>query len=188
MGENLLKRNSYHSVAHLKFEEIEPEKQIEMGYEKEQELLTDRIEIHYIELKKFIKKNSKMSSKLEQWLWLIVGEEEKVKMASEKNKTIEKVVEDLDEMSADENERLEAYKRQVNMLYDKIEKEEWKKEGREEGREEGLEEGRNEGIQMEKEKNALKMLQEGIDINIIMKVTGLTEEKIEELKINLNNK
>ncbi len=188
LGENLLKRNSYHSVAHLKFEEIEPEKQIEMGYEKEQELLTDRIEIHYIELKKFIKKNSKMSSKLEQWLWLIVGEEEKVKMASEKNKTIEKVVEDLDEMSADENERLEAYKRQVNMLYDKIEKEEWKKEGREEGREEGLEEGRNEGIQMEKEKNALKMLQEGIDINIIMKVTGLTEEKIEELKINLNNK
>ena len=92
------------------------------------------------------------------------------------NIEIEKVVEDLDEMSADENERLEAYKRQVNMLYDKIEKEEWKKEGR------------NEGIQMEKEKNALKMLQEGIDINIIIKVTGLTEEKIEELKINLNNK
>ena len=34
-------------------------------------------------------------------------------MASEENKSIEKVVEDLDEMSADENERLEAYKRKL---------------------------------------------------------------------------
>ena len=31
-------------------------------------------------------------------------------MASKQNKKIEKVVKDLDEMSADENERLEAYK------------------------------------------------------------------------------
>ena len=171
LGENLLKRNSYHSIVHLKFENSEPEKQVEMGYEKEQDLLTDRIEVHYIELKKFVKKNPKMSSKLEQWLWLIIGEEEKVKMASEKNKTIEKVVEDLDEMSADENERLEAYKRQVNMLYDKIEKEEWKKEGR----------------KMEREKNAIKMLEKGIDIQTIVEITGLTVNEIERLRsVNVN--
>ena len=171
LGENLLKRNSYHSIVHLKFENSEPEKQVEMGYEKEQDLLTDRIEVHYIELKKFVKKNPKMSSKLEQWLWLIIGEEEKVKMAREKNKTIEKVVEDLDEMSADENERLEAYKRQVNMLYDKIEKEEWKKEGR----------------KMEREKNAIKMLEKGIDIQTIVEITGLTVNEIERLRsVNVN--
>ena len=168
LGENLLKRNSYHSIVHLKFENSEPEKQVEMGYEKEQDLLTDRIEVHYIELKKFVKKNPKMSSKLEQWLWLIIGEEEKVKMAREKNKTIEKVVEDLDEMSADENERLEAYKRQVNMLYDK---EERKKEGR----------------KMEKEKNAIKMLEKGIDIQTIVEITGLTVNEIERLRsVNVN--
>ena len=34
-------------------------------------------------------------------------------MASEENKTIEKVVEELDEMSVNENERLEAYKRKL---------------------------------------------------------------------------
>ena len=34
-------------------------------------------------------------------------------MASKQNKKIEKVVKDLDEMSADENERLEAYKRKL---------------------------------------------------------------------------
>ena len=87
-----------------------------MGYKEEQEVLTDKIEAHYIELKKFIKSKPGLSSKLEQWLWLIVGEEEKVKMASEENKTIEKVVEELDEMSADENERLEAYKRKLAII------------------------------------------------------------------------
>lgn len=39
-----------------------------------------------------------------------------MKKASEENKTIEKVVEDLDEMSADENERLEAYKRKLAII------------------------------------------------------------------------
>ena len=116
LGDDLLKRNTYHSVAHMKFEDIEQSKYVDMGYKEEQEVLTDKIEAHYIELKKFIKSKPGLSSKLEQWLWLIVGEEEKVKMASEENKTIEKVVEELDEMSADENERLEAYKRKVAMI------------------------------------------------------------------------
>lgn len=173
----MLERNAYHSIAHLKFEEEDPEKQVEMGYEKEQDLLTDRIEVHYIELKKFVKKDPEMSSKLEQWLWLIIGEEEKVKMAREKNKTIEKVVEDLDEMSKDQNERLEAYRRQLIEWDYEIEKEEMRKEAREEGREEG----RKEGIQIEKEKNAIKMLEEGIAINIIVKITGLTEEEIQKI-------
>ena len=67
-----------------------------MSYSKEQETLTDRIEYHYIELQKFIKKNPGIRKKLEQWLWLLVGEEDKVKMVSKENKSIEKVVEDLD--------------------------------------------------------------------------------------------
>ena len=37
-------------------------------------------------------------------------------MASEENKTIEKVVEELDEMSVNENERLEAYKRKLAII------------------------------------------------------------------------
>ena len=68
-----MKRNT---IAHLKFEDIEKEKQIDMGYRKEQEILTDRIEIYYIELKRFLKKNSAMNDKLEQWLWLLIGEGE----------------------------------------------------------------------------------------------------------------
>ena len=161
LGENLLKRNTYHSIAHLKFENIEKEKQIDMGYRKEQEILTDKLEIHYIELKKFLKKNPEMNNKLEQWLWLLIGEEEKVKMASKKNKTIEKVVEDLDEMSADENERLEAYKRKLAIWDYNL----------------NIKEAQKEGVRQ----IAKKMKEEGDTIEHIMKITGLTKEEVEKI-------
>ena len=84
-----------------------------------------------------------------------------MKKASEENKTIEKVVEDLDEMSADENERWEAFNRKL-AIWDY-----------------------NVNIQMakeeEKEEMAKKLKREGINIEIIEKVTGLSKEKIESL-------
>ena len=173
LGENLLKRNSYHSIAHMKFEKTEKEKYVDMGFEEEQEELTDKIEVHYIELKKFLKKNPGISNKLEQWLWLILGEEEKVKMASKENKKIEKVVKDLDEMSADENERLEAYKRKLAVWDYNVSI----TEATERGKLEGVEEGKEE----EKLKKKKKLKQKGMDTKAIMEVTGLTKEKIEKL-------
>lgn len=173
LGENLLKRNSYHSIAHMKFEKTEKEKYVDMGFKEEQEELTDKIEVHYIELKKFLKKNPGISNKLEQWLWLILGEEEKVKMASKENKKIEKVVKDLDEMSADENERLEAYKRKLAVWDYNVSI----TEATERGKLEGVEEGKEE----EKLEIAKKLKQKGMDTKAIMEVTGLTKEKIEKL-------
>ena len=165
LGENLLKRNSYHSIAHLKFERTEPEKHVNLGYEREQEELTDRIEVHYIELKKFLKRNPGISSKLEQWLWLLIGEEEKVKMASKKNKTIEKVVKDLDEMSSDENERLEAYKRKLAVWDYNMNIMEATKRGKEEG----------------KTEIAKKLKEKGLSAKEIEEITGLTKKEIEEM-------
>lgn len=165
LGENLLKRNTYHSVAHLKFENIEQNKYVDMGYKEEQNMLTDKIEAHYIELKKFIQSKPGISSKLEQWLWLIVGEEEKVKMASNENKTIEKVVEDLDEMSANENERLEAYKRKLEIIdYNMT-----------------MEHAQKEGERNEKFKVAKKMKEKGMKIDEIVEITELSKEEIEKL-------
>ena len=165
LGENLLKRNSYHSIAHLKFERTEPEKHVNLGYEREQEELTDRIEVHYIELKKFLKRNPGISSKLEQWLWLLIGEEEKVKMASKKNKTIEKVVKDLDEKSSDENERLEAYKRKLAVWDYNMNIMEATKRGKEEG----------------KTEIAKKLKEKGLSAKEIEEITGLTKKEIEEM-------
>ena len=189
LGENLLRRNTYHSIVHLKFEETEPEKYVDMGYKEEEEVLTYKVEYHYIELKKFLKKNPGISSKLEQWLWLIVGKEDKVEMVSKENKTIEKVVEDLDEMSADENERWEAFNRKLAIWDYNVNiqmateqgKEEGLAKGEEIGKKAGLKEGEKVGRNLEKEEMAKKLKREGINIEIIEKVTGLSKEKIESL-------
>ena len=106
-----------------------------------------------------------MSTKLNQWLWLLVGREDMVKMSSKENKLIENVVEDLDTMSADKNERFEAFKRKVaiwesNML-----------------KQEGLEEGEAKS----KNEIAKKMKDEGTEIEFISKVTGLSKEEVEAL-------
>ena len=97
-------RNSYRSVAHMKFEETKPQEFIDMGYTKEDEIATKDLEMHFIEIPKFVKKNPEANTKLEQWLWLIVGREEKIKMAKKENKEIKKAMDIIDEMSMDPKE------------------------------------------------------------------------------------
>ena len=173
LGENLLRRNTYHSIIHLKFENNDPKKYVDMGYHPEQQILTDRVEFHYIELKKFLKQNPGISNKLEQWLWLIVGEEDKVEMASKENKSIEKVVEDLDEMSSDENERLEAYKRKLAIWDYNV--------SIAEANDKGIAEGVDKGRKEKELEIAKKMKDKGVKIDEIIEFTGLTKEEIENL-------
>ena len=121
--------------------------------------------------------------------WLLTGEDEKIKMASEENKTIEKVVEELDEMSADENERLEAYKRKLaiidyNTSIDMAHKEgmqEGRQEGRKEGEKIGREAGEKAGRKAEQLKIAKRLKEKGIEIAEIMDITELTKEEIEKI-------
>lgn len=135
--------------------------------------MTDRVEFHYIELKKFLKQNPGISNKLEQWLWLIVGEEDKVEMASKENKSIEKVVEDLDEMSSDENERLEAYKRKLAIWDYNV--------SIAEANDKGIAEGVDKGRKEKELEIAKKMKDKGVKIDEIIEFTGLTKEEIENL-------
>ncbi len=62
-----IERNSYHSIARLKFEKTTEDAYIEQGYSKEQENLTDAVEMHFIELPKFIEKAPGVNKKAEQW-------------------------------------------------------------------------------------------------------------------------
>ena len=181
LGENLLSRDTYHSIVHLKFEDIEPEKYIEMNYDTEQDILTNLIEFHYIELEKFLKKHPEISDKLNQWLYLLCGEGDKIKMISKDNKSIEKVVKELDEMSMDENERLEAYKARLA---------EWEynynmAQERANGLAEGEVKGEARGIKtgkIEKQKEIAKnMKNKKMDYKTIAELTGLSIEEIEKL-------
>ena len=177
LGENLLSRDTYHSIVHLKFEDIEPEKYVEMNYDTKQDILTNLIEFHYIELKKFLKKHPEISDKLNQWLYLLCGEGDKIKMISKDNKSIEKVVKGLDEMSMDENERLEAYKARLA---------EWEYNyNMAQERADGLAEGVARGIKsgkIEKQKEIAKnMKNKNMDYQTISELTGLSIEEIEKL-------
>ena len=53
---NFLKRNSYHSVGRMKFDKTLKDEYVNMGYEIEDEVASKYIEVHYIELPKFKKK------------------------------------------------------------------------------------------------------------------------------------
>ena len=63
----------------------------------EDKYATKDLEMHFIELPKFRKKDPDMSNKLEQWLCLICDEEDKIKMAESKNEEIEKAKKELEE-------------------------------------------------------------------------------------------
>ncbi len=167
------------------FDKATQETYIDMGYEEEEEIATPYMEMYFIELPKFIKKNPEAKTKLEQWLWLLAGEEEKIEMAKKENEEVKKAVEVLDMMSMDpkERERCESIAMYEFFRQDaeRIKFEKGLKQGREEGRQEGKEEGKQEG-KIEKQKEiAKKMLKIGVDIEIIEKATELTKEEIEKL-------
>lgn len=174
---NYYKRNSYHSIAHMRFEPTTENTYVDMGYTKEEEIATKDVEMHFIEILKFKKKNPNVNAKLEQWLWLLAGEEEKIKMAEEKNKEVKKAVEVLDEMSMsrEERERDEAIlKAEFNYntsMYN------MKQEGIEEGKKDGITEGKKEK-QIE---IAKRLLKKNMDIKEIQEITELTLEEKKEI-------
>ena len=171
---NYYKRNSYHSVARMKFEDSKENEKVYMGYIAEDQYATEDLEMHFIELPKFREKNPDISSKLDQWLWLICGEEEKIKMAKKENEKIKEAKSELDklEMSAEDRElyelRLKAIRDEINI----------RESGYTDGMKDGEEKGRNEN----KKEIALNMLKKQMPLELIEELTGLPQSEIEKLK------
>lgn len=167
---NYYKRNSYHSIARMKFEKTKEKEYVEMGYKKEDEIATEDLEMHFIELPKFIKKNPGVDRKLEQWLWVISGKEEKIKMIAEKNPKVKRALTLLDQVSNDPKEQERFENRLISeYLY---------KSSMHGAKEAGIEEGKiKEKIEIAKE-----MLNKNMDIKLISQITKLSIEKIKSLK------
>ena len=171
------KRNEYHSVSRMIFEEPKEEEKVEMGYEKEDRYMTEDLEVHIIELPKFKKKNPKMHTKLEEWLWLFIGSDEKVDEASKKNKEIEKIKKKLASMSLSPEER-NNYEYRLRAIRDEADAIEF-------ATRKGLEQGQAQGIAQKTEEFVKKLLEKNTKIEDIIELTGVTEEKIEEIKKKL---
>ena len=107
-------------------------------------LLTDKMELHYIQLPKFRKKCKKLSSGIDYWLALIMNYEmEEVRKMAKEKKTLQKAIDETEYLTGEEAEKRWAYLRLAI---------------------------------------ARKMLEEKVDIELIKKYTGLTEEEINKLK------
>lgn len=191
---NYYKRNSYHSVAKMKFEDPSKDEIVDMGYKDEDLYSTNYIEMHVIELPKFKKKNPDIHTKLEQWLWLFIGGEEKVKKASKVNKEIEKINKKLASMSLSREERnnyefrLKAIRDEISAIDYATKKglEKGLREGRKKGMQQGIQQGMQQGIQQGEKRAKIDMIKEmlknNISIDKIEKITKFTKEEIKEIK------
>jgi len=152
------------------FEESKENEKVDLGYIVEDKYATKDLEMHFIELQKFRKKDPDMSNKLEQWLCLICNEEDKIKMAESKNEEIEKAKKELEKLAMNPEDRelyelrLKAIRDEMNIRYS------------------GYIDGMAEGKAEEKTQIARNLLKENVNIEFISKVTGLSLKEIEKLK------
>ena len=166
INDNVVKRNAYMSLAKLRYEKTEEIRYVDMGYEKEEEYLTEMVKYYIIELPKFKKKKPKIADLLEKWLYVIGGDQKMMEECKKENEEIKEAVEQLTKMSADEYER-ELYEiRERSRLTYNTEINEARREGEKRGE------------KRSKKEIAKKMKDKGAEIDFIKEVTGLTEEEI----------
>ena len=102
---NFLERNSYHSVGKMKFDETLEEEYVNMGYEQEEQIASEYIEFHYIELPKYKKKEPSKFTKLDQWMCVFTNRKGEIMLAEKENKQIKRAMNTLDFISEDPKER-----------------------------------------------------------------------------------
>ena len=175
---NFLNRNSYHSVGRMKFDKTLKDEYVDVGFKIEDEIASKYIEVHYIELPKFKKRELSKFTKLDQWMCIFTQNKEGIMLAEKENKEIEKAINTLDFLSKDPKER-ERHNSIVMAEYNRLVSEQ---NFFEEGKEKGRKEGKIEGKREEKIEIVKKMLKEKLSIEMIEKLTGLSKEEIEKIK------
>ena len=133
-------------------------------------ILTDKFELDIIELSKIKGRENEKDQLLDWLVFLENPESERVARKMEENKNLKEAVEKLDRISEDEKmqriiELREKAIRDEHAIYAK-----------------GLDDGVEKGAREKQIEIAKSMLKENMDIEIIIKITGLTKEEIEKLK------
>ena len=122
------------------------------------------IKWYFIELPKFRKMNPDINQKLNQWLFLLDDyDEEAICMAEKKNPSIKKARKEVTYLTG-----VEAVKR-MEFLHEK-----WEMD-------------RISDINYAKRETARKLLEQNVDIEIVIKATGLSKEEIKEIIAEKDN-
>ena len=143
----------------------------------------DKLEFIYVEIAKFNKTLGELETLYEKWLYALKN---LYKLTQRPKELCDKVFDRLFEeaeiakFTPQEIREYEASKKAYRDIKNSIDtaKQEGKQEGLAEGMELGMEKGKNErSLEIAK-----TMLADGVDINLIMKYSGLTQEQIDKLK------
>ncbi|MEI0516676.1 Rpn family recombination-promoting nuclease/putative transposase [Brachyspira murdochii] len=144
-------------------------------------LLTDHLQIHIIELKKF-KKNI-LAKDLNCWLKMFTSKNLEASMSEivKEKPIMEEVQKKYNNFVKSKLMMMEYEKKEAYLYGNQIMLDEERRLGIEEGIKKGKEEGIKEGIKENQILTAKNMKKENIDINIISKITGLSIQEIENL-------
>ncbi|HIL77904.1 MAG: Rpn family recombination-promoting nuclease/putative transposase [Methyloprofundus sp.] len=149
--------------------------------------LHDIFELHYVELRKFKKSYQEIDSALDRWSSFLTKADklnkDSIPAELKIDKNIVKAISAVDRMF-DEEERI-VYETRMQSLAD-IESKiaSAKEKGMELGMEAGMEKGMEKGKEEASKAIALNMLEIGVDINAIVKATGLDQSIIERLLVD----
>ena len=133
-------------------------------------ILTDKFELDIIELLKIKGRENEKDQLLDWLIFLENPESERVTRKMEENENLKEAVEKLDRISKDEKmqriiELREKAIRDEHAIYAK-----------------GLDDGVEKGAREKQIEIAKSMLKENMDIEMIIKITGLTKQEIEKLQ------
>ena len=133
-------------------------------------ILTDKFEIHIIEIEKIGKNKENDNDKLEDWIYFLKNpESERVKKKMEENGAIKEAKEKLDQISKDEKMQQMAWWREKAILEENTRTNSAYKKGEQAGKKEQAIE------------TAKKMKDKNMQVELIAEITGLTKEEIDNL-------
>ncbi len=144
------------------------------GKENKKLILTDKLEIVIIELKK-IKGKERVEGQLLDWLFFLDSpNSERVKEKMKENKALREASEKLQTMSEEDYMERIAWLREKAILDYNSGMSSARRKGMQEGERKGRKEGRKEkGLEIAK-----KLLKQGVEISIITNATDLSKEEI----------
>ena len=154
---------------------------------KNKRLLTDHLQIHIIELKKFKFKDNDLKKDLNYWLGFFTTKDMEEYMSEivkekpimeEAHKRYNNFIRSRLMMTEYEKKEIYQYDKQITL---EEKRQEGIKEGKAEGIKEGMKKGKLEGIKNEKYSIAKTLKQMNMDDASISKATGLTIEEIQNI-------
>ena len=128
--------------------------------------MTDKLEIHIIELEKIEERRQESNDKLLDWLYFLINpNSRRVKEKMEENEELKEAKEKLDKITEDARMQQLAWWREKAIYEENTMLSSSYRKGKKEG----------------KKEDAKKMKEKNIPIKTILEITGLTKEEIEKI-------